>query len=62
MTGEVKFILKNGQSPASFCLFSFYSHDKYSTNLTIDDTSLDGVLGTQTWGADEFTKLWRHLK
>ena len=32
-----------------FCLFSFFSHDKYSTN-TIYDKSIDGVLGTQTQG------------
>ena len=47
-----------------FCLFSFVSHDKYSTNLSINDKSVDGVLGTQTWGgrmvgADESTELWR---
>ena len=34
--------------PNHFCLFSFFSHDKYSTNLTIIDTSIDGVLGTWT--------------
>ena len=38
-------------------VFSFFSHDKYSTN-TINDKSVDGVLGTRTWssrilGADE---------
>ena len=43
------------------CLFSFFSHDKYSTN----DKSIDGVLGTQTRGgrmvgADESVELWRH--
>ena len=26
------FFLKNGPNPTSFCLFSFFSHDKYSTN------------------------------
>ena len=35
---------------AFFCLFSFFSQDKYSANLTINDKSLGGVLGTQTWG------------
>ena len=25
-------------------------HDKYSTNLTKNDKSIDGVLGTRTWG------------
>ena len=34
--------------PIFFCLFSFFSHDKYSTNLTINDKSVHGVLGTQT--------------
>ena len=31
--------LKNGPTPASFCLFSFFSqyNDKYSTNLTINE-------------------------
>ena len=55
---------KNGLSPASFCLFSFFSNDKYSTN-TINEKSVDGVLGTRTRGggmvgADESTELWRH--
>ena len=48
-------------------LFSFFPHDKYSTNLTIKYKSVDGVLGTRTWGgrmvaADESTELWRHPK
>ena len=52
----------NGPNPASFCLFSFFSHDKYSTNLAINDRSVDGVLGSRTWdsrmeGADESTEL-----
>ena len=47
-----------------FCLFLFFSHDKYSTN-TINEKSLDGVHGTQTRGgmmvgADESTELWQH--
>ena len=46
-------------------IFGLFSYDKYSTNLTINDKSVDGVLGTQTRGgrmvgADEFTELWRH--
>ena len=56
-----------GQTLPLFCLFSFFSQykDKYSTNLTKDDKSIDGVLGSQTWGgrmdgADESTELWRH--
>ena len=49
-----------GQTRALFVLFSFYSHDKYSTNK-----SIDGVLGTQTRGgrmvgADDSTELWQH--
>ena len=43
----------------------FFSQDKYSTNLTINDESGDGVLGAQTWGgrmvgADKSTELWWH--
>ena len=55
-----------GTNLASFLvLFSFFSHDKHSTNLTINDKSIDGVLGTRTpggrmVGADESTQLWRH--
>ena len=46
-------------------IISFFSHDKYSTNLTINDKSVDGMLGTRTLGgrmvgADESTELWRH--
>ena len=45
-------------------IISFFSHDKYSTNLTINDKSVDGVLGTQTRGGrmvgtDDSTELWR---
>ena len=59
------FFLKNGPKPASFCLFSFFSRDKYITNLTVNDKSIDGVLGTRTRGgmmegADESTELLRH--
>ena len=47
-----------------FCLFSFFLQDKYSTNLTLIDITIDGVLGIQTWGrrivgADKTTELWR---
>ena len=38
------FLLKTWPYPASFCLFSFFSHDKYSTNLIIIE-SVDGALG-----------------
>ena len=35
-------------NPTTFCLFSFFSQckDKYSTNLTINEKSINGVLGT----------------
>ena len=41
-----------------FCSF-------HMTNLTIHDKSIDGLLGTQTWGSmmvgtDESTELWHH--
>ena len=44
----------------------FFSHDKYSTN-TINDKSIDGVVGTRTWGGrmvgtDESTELWQPTK
>ena len=47
----------------TFILFS-HRKDKYSTNLTINDKSVDGELGSQTWsdrmeGADKSTELWR---
>ena len=50
---------------ASFCLFSFFSRDECSTNLNINDESIDGVLGTWTRGSrmvgtDKSTELWRH--
>ena len=64
---------KNGPNPAilaflkmgqtrPLCLFSFFSHEKYSTN----DKSVDCVLGTQTQrgrmvSADESTELWWNL-
>ena len=58
------FFKKKWAKPGLFCLFSFFSRDKYSTNLTINYKSIDGVLGTQTRGsrmvgADESTELWR---
>ena len=51
-----------GQTRPYFCLFSFFSHDKYSTNLTMNDKIVDDVLGTRTQGgkmvaADESTEL-----
>ena len=62
-----RFFLKNGPNLASFCLFSFFSHDKYSavysTNLTVNDKSVDGVFRWSRTrcgrmvGADESTEL-----
>ena len=54
-------VLKKRPNPASFCLFSFFLHDKY---ITINDKSIDGVLGTQTRGGrmvgpEESTQQWR---
>ena len=56
-------IVFNVPNSASFCLFSLFSYDKCSTNLTLNDKSVDGVLGTQTQGGrmvgeDESTELW----
>ena len=53
---------KKWAKPGLFCLFSFFSRDKYSTNLTINYKSIDGVLGTRTRGSrmvgtDESTEL-----
>ena len=55
-----------GQTRPLFVLFLLFSHDKYSTN-TMNDKSIDVVIGTQTWGdrmagADDSTELWRHPK
>ena len=52
---------KNGPIPASFCLFSYFSH--YNFNNT-NWKSIDGVLGIRTHGhrmlgADKSTELWR---
>ena len=60
------YFFKNGQNPASFCLFLFFSIDKHYTN-TINEKSIDGVLGTRTQGGrmvgeDKSTELWRHPK
>ena len=54
----------NGPNQSSFCLFLFFSNNKYGTNLTINDICRDGVLGTRTRGgnmvgADESTELWQ---
>ena len=44
------FYKKMGQIRPLFSLFSFFSQDKYSPNLTINDKSIDAVLGTRTRG------------
>ena len=56
-----------GKTRPLFSLFSFFSQrkDKYSTNFTINDKSIDRVLGNRTRGgmmedADKSTELWRH--
>ena len=64
--GLKNIFFKNGQNPASFCLFLFFSIDKHYTN-TINEKSIDGVLGTRTQGGrmvgeDKSTELWRHPK
>ena len=59
---------KKWAKPGLFLVYfrSFSQHkDKYSTNFTINDKSIDGVLGSRTRGgmmevADESTELWRH--
>ena len=40
----VNYFFKKGPNPASFCLFSFFSHDKYST-YTINKKALMACLG-----------------
>ena len=44
------FYKKMGQIRPLYSLFSFFSQDKYSPNLTINDKSIDAVLGTRTRG------------
>ena len=59
---------KNVPNPASFLfIFVLFLHrmDKYSTNLTINEKSIDDMLGTWTRGGrmegtGESTELWRH--
>ena len=57
-------LFKNGPNPASFW-FIFVLFHNTRTNFTINDKSIDGVLGSRTQGgmmegADESTELWRH--
>ena len=44
------FLFKWAKS-ASFWLILFVSNDNYSTNLTLNDKSVDVVLGTRTQGS-----------
>ena len=56
------------QTRPLFVYFRTFHNEKtnaYSTNLTVNDKSIDGALGTRTRGgrtegADESTELWRH--
>ena len=57
----------NGPNSASFCFLVLFSHcmDKYSTNLTTNDESIVGMLGSRTRGSrmegiDKSAELWRH--
>ena len=56
-----------GQNRSLFLYFcSFLTmQDRYSTHLTVNDKSIDGMLGSQTRGsrmegADESNEIWRH--
>ena len=42
----------NGPNPASFCLFSFSLRTNIAQILTINEKSIDGVLGTRTRAAE----------
>ena len=46
-----KLFLFKWAKPASFCLILFFSNDNYSTNLTLNDKSVDVVFGTRTQGS-----------
>ena len=35
--------------PALFCIFSFFSYEKYGTYLSLNDKSIGGVLGAARW-------------
>ena len=52
------YFFKNGPIPASFCLFSSFSHsisnDKFTIWTIWIEKSVDGVLGTQTRGGRSF--------
>ena len=65
---KLLFFIKMGLTRPLFGFYfrSFSQHkDKYSTNFTINDKSIDGALGSRTRGGmmegvDESTELWRH--
>ena len=64
---QIFFFLKWAKPGLFLLIFILFSHhmDKYSTNLTINEKSIDGMLGSQTQGsrmegADESTELWQH--
>ena len=56
------FFLKNGQFPASFCLFSSFSQHNvnYSTKFDYKKHRWTRTRGGMMVGADESTELWRH--
>ena len=47
---KCNFFLKKGPNPTSFCLFSFFSHDRYSTN-TINEKAYMACLGLEPGAA-----------
>ena len=56
---------KTNTSQTQYFLFFSHCKDKYSTNWTIHDKSVNDVLGTGTQGVridgvDETTELWLH--
>ena len=59
---NIIFFFLKGPTPASFCLFSFFSHNKYITN-TINDKSIDGcdlaTQGGRMVRTYKSTELWR---
>ena len=59
---QINFLV--GPNTASFCLFSFLSQGNFSTNSTVNDFYVDGVLGIWTRGGrivgiDESAELWQ---
>ena len=61
------FIFKWSKPRLFLFIFFLFACQILSTNLTINDKSIYGVLGSWTWGGrvvgtDESTELWRHPK